>query len=53
VPIVHAERAAQRIATARLCAFQFAGHILWLGADAKAMHKARLHFLRGSDLVYG
>ncbi len=53
VPFVHAERGAQRISTARLCAFQFAGRILWLGADAKAMHKARLDVLRGSDLVDG
>jgi|RhiMetdeSRZDD1v2_1073273.scaffolds.fasta_scaffold308870_2 pimeloyl-ACP methyl ester carboxylesterase len=47
VPFVHAESAAQRIATARLRAFHLAGHILWLGPDARTMHQSRVDFLRG------
>src|SRR5262245_10165100 len=45
VPFVHAETAAQHLATAHLCAFHLAGHILWLGPEASAMHAARVNFL--------
>jgi pimeloyl-ACP methyl ester carboxylesterase len=48
VPFVHAETAAQRVASARLCPFHLAGHILWLGPEASAMHEARVNFLRGT-----
>jgi hypothetical protein len=47
VPFVHAEKAAQRISKAQLRALHLAGHIIWLGPDARAMHETRVHFLRG------
>ena len=47
VPFVHAETAAQRLSKAELRAFHLAGHILWLGPDARRMHDTRVSFLRG------
>ena len=47
VPFVHAETAAQHIVSAHLSPFHLAGHILWLGPEASAMHQARVDFLRG------
>ena len=46
VPFVHAETAAKRIKGAQLRALRLAGHIVWLGRDARAMHEARVRFLR-------
>jgi pimeloyl-ACP methyl ester carboxylesterase len=46
VPFVHAETAAQQVAPARLSPFHLAGHILWLGPEARAMHEARVNFLQ-------
>jgi len=45
VPFVHAETAAQNLATAHVRPFHLAGHILWLGPEASAMHAARVNFL--------
>jgi pimeloyl-ACP methyl ester carboxylesterase len=47
VPFVHAEKAAQSVSNAQLRAFHLAGHILWLGPDARAMHETRVGFLSG------
>ena len=49
VPFVHAETAARQVAAARLSPFHLAGHILWLGPEASAMHEARVNFLRGPE----
>jgi 2-hydroxy-6-oxonona-2,4-dienedioate hydrolase len=46
VPFVHAENALH-IPKAQLLPFHLAGHIIWLGPDARAMHEARVDFLRG------
>jgi pimeloyl-ACP methyl ester carboxylesterase len=46
VPFVHAELAARRVAKAQVRPFHLAGHILWLGPDARAMHDTRVDFLR-------
>jgi len=46
---VHAETAARQVAAARLSPFHLAGHILWLGPEASAMHEARVNFLRGPE----
>jgi pimeloyl-ACP methyl ester carboxylesterase len=48
VPFVHSENAAQHVSKAQLCSFHLAGHIIWLGLDARAMHEARVDFLRQS-----
>jgi pimeloyl-ACP methyl ester carboxylesterase len=45
VPFVHAENAAKNVQKALLRSFHLAGHIIWLGPDARAMHEARLDFL--------
>jgi pimeloyl-ACP methyl ester carboxylesterase len=45
VPFVHAENAAQNVPKALLRSFHLAGHIIWLGPDARAMHEARVDFL--------
>jgi pimeloyl-ACP methyl ester carboxylesterase len=47
VPVVHAELAARHLTNARLRTFHLAGHILWLGPDAHAMHQTRIAFVRG------
>ena len=46
VPIVHAEDAKARLANASLRTFALGGHIQWLGPEARAMHDARVEFLR-------
>src|SRR5262245_28275126 len=46
VPFVHARTAAQRVPKAQLRPFHLAGHIVWLGPDARAMHDTRVDFLR-------
>jgi pimeloyl-ACP methyl ester carboxylesterase len=45
VPFVHAEMAAQSVPGAVLRSFHLAGHIIWLGPDARAMHEARIDCL--------
>src|SRR5262245_47616456 len=45
VPFVHARTAAQRISQADLRPYHLAGHIVWLGPDARAMHDTRVDFL--------
>jgi pimeloyl-ACP methyl ester carboxylesterase len=48
VPFAHAEEAKRRLPRARLESLQLGGHILWLGRDARAMHEARVAFLRAA-----
>jgi len=51
VPFVHARTAAQRVAQAQLRPFHLAGHIVWLGPDARAMHDTRMDFLRAHKVA--
>jgi pimeloyl-ACP methyl ester carboxylesterase len=46
VPIVHAEEAKSRLRNATLRKFALAGHIIWLGREARLMHETRVEFLR-------
>jgi pimeloyl-ACP methyl ester carboxylesterase len=46
VPVVHAHEAKGRLAGATLRAYALGGHVIWLGPEARAMHEARLAFLR-------
>ena len=48
VPFAHAEEAKKKVPHANLCEFRVGGHILWLGRDARAMHQARVRFIRAS-----
>lgn len=47
VPFAHAGPR-RKVPHANLCEFRVGGHILWLGRDARAMHQARVRFLRAS-----
>jgi pimeloyl-ACP methyl ester carboxylesterase len=46
VPFAHAEKAADLLPRGELRAFRLGGHILWTGGEARAMHRARVEFLR-------
>lgn len=46
VPFAHAQEAKARLPSARLEPLQLGGHVIWLGRDARAMHAARVAFLR-------
>jgi pimeloyl-ACP methyl ester carboxylesterase len=46
VPILHAQEATARLPHATLRTFALAGHIIWLGREARLMHEARVEFLR-------
>ena len=46
VPFAHAEEAAKLLPRGELRAFRLGGHILWTGEEARAMHRARVGFLR-------
>jgi pimeloyl-ACP methyl ester carboxylesterase len=46
VPILHAQEAKARLPKAVLRTFALAGHIIWLGRDARLMHETRVEFLK-------
>jgi len=46
VPIIHAEEVRARLPQAVLHTFALAGHIIWLGREARRMHEARVEFLK-------
>lgn len=45
-PVAHAEWVAQCVPQAQRCDIQAAGHLVWAGRDALAMHDRRVKFLR-------
>ena len=46
VPFLHAQEAKARLPHAILRTFSLAGHIIWLGREARLMHETRLAFLK-------
>jgi len=46
VPVLHAQEAKARLPQATLRTFSLAGHIIWLGRQARLMHETRVAFLR-------
>jgi pimeloyl-ACP methyl ester carboxylesterase len=46
VPVLHALEAKARLPQATLRTFSLAGHVIWLGRQARLMHETRVEFLR-------
>src|SRR5262245_40697984 len=46
VPVLHAQEAKARLPQATLRTFSLAGHIIWLGRQARLMHETRVAFLK-------
>jgi pimeloyl-ACP methyl ester carboxylesterase len=48
VPFAHAKAAKELLPSANLAVFELAGHVIWLGRDARRMHQTRNAFLKAS-----